>query len=72
MMREEKGVVFEEAVPKWAIEGCLMKREQYEHKGLNPKTGEMEKTYRARTRVEERGMRAFSEENLRLVTEKYW
>jgi tRNA(His) guanylyltransferase len=72
MMRDEKGVVFEEAAPKWAIEGCLMKREQYEHEGLNPKTGEMEKTHRARTRVEERGVKVFSEENLRLVTDKYW
>lgn len=72
MMKEGKGVVFEEAVPKWAIEGCLMKREQYEHEGLNPRTGEMEKTFRTRTRVEERGVRVFSDENLKLVTDKYW
>ncbi|KAF2130226.1 hypothetical protein P153DRAFT_356032 [Dothidotthia symphoricarpi CBS 119687] len=72
MMEREKGVKFEESVPKWAVEGCLMKREQFEHEGVNLKTGETEKTFRTRTRVEERGVRIFSEENLRLVTEKYW
>ncbi|KAH7383165.1 tRNAHis guanylyltransferase-domain-containing protein [Pyrenochaeta sp. MPI-SDFR-AT-0127] len=72
MMRDEKGVQFEEAVPKWAIEGCLMKREQYEHEGVNLKTGVMEKTFRTRTRVEERGVREFTAENLKLITEKYW
>ncbi|CAO2655974.1 Nn.00g047770.m01.CDS01 [Neocucurbitaria sp. VM-36] len=72
MMKKEKGVVFEDAVPKWAVEGCLVKKEQFEHEGVNLKTGEMEKTCRTRTRVEERGVRVFSEENLRLVTERYW
>jgi len=72
MMLEEKGVRFEEAVPKWAIEGCLIKREQYEHEGVNMKTGEKEKTFRTRTRMEERGVREFSDEGLKLVTEKYW
>jgi tRNA(His) guanylyltransferase len=71
-MKEEKGIVFEDAVPKWSIEGCLVKREQFEHEGLNIKTGVMEKTMRTRTRVEERGVREFSMENLKLVTEKYW
>jgi tRNA(His) guanylyltransferase len=71
-MKEEKGIVFEDAVPKWAIEGCLVKREQFEHRGLNMKTGVMEKTMRTRARVEERGVREFSEENLKLVSEKYW
>jgi tRNA(His) guanylyltransferase len=72
MMLEEKGVRFEDAVPKWAVEGCLVKREQYEHEGVNLKTGEVEKTFRTRARVEERGVRVFGEEGLRLVTEKYW
>jgi len=72
MMREEKGVVFEDAVPKWAVEGCLVKREQAEHWGRNGKTGQMERTFRARVRVEERGVREFGEEGLRLVREKYW
>jgi tRNA(His) guanylyltransferase len=72
MMKEEKGVLFEEAVPKWAVAGCLLKREQFEHEGLNMKTGEVEKTMRTRVRVEDRGIREFSEENLRLVEEKYW
>lgn len=72
MMRREKGVVFEEAVPKWAIEGCLMKREQYQHQGVNLKTGEVEMTTRTRKRAVDRGVRDFTEENLKLVTEKYW
>lgn len=72
MMREEKGVVFEDAVPKWAIEGCLVKREQTEHWGKNGKTGEMERTFRTRVRVEERGVREFGEEGLRLISERFW
>ncbi|KAI4954950.1 hypothetical protein J4E86_006261 [Alternaria arbusti] len=72
MMLEEKGVRFEEAVPKWAIEGCLMKREQYEHEGVNLKTGKIEKTFRTRTRVEERGIREFGDEGLKLMTSRYW
>jgi tRNA(His) guanylyltransferase len=72
MMLEGKGVRFEEAVPKWAIEGCLTKREQYEHEGVNLKTGEVEKTLRTRTRVEERGVRVFGDEGLKLVTDRYW
>jgi tRNA(His) 5'-end guanylyltransferase len=72
MMLEEKGVRFEEAVPKWAIEGCLLKREQYEHEGVNLKTGETEKTFRTRTRVEERGIQDFGDEGLQLVTGRYW
>ncbi|KAJ4381853.1 hypothetical protein N0V86_003219 [Didymella sp. IMI 355093] len=72
MMRTEKGVVFEEAVPKWAIEGSLLKREQVEHEGMNKKTGKVEKTLRTKIRVEDRGVRTYSAENLRLVTDKYW
>ncbi|KAI1389210.1 glycoside hydrolase family 55 protein [Hypoxylon trugodes] len=72
MMRQEKGVIYEEAVPKWAIEGCLVKKESYQHDGLNPRTNQVEKAIRTRARVENRGIREFSTENLRLVTEKYW
>ena len=72
MMEREKGVVFKDVVPGWAVEGCLVKRERVEHEGMNLKTGEVEKTERTRLRVEERGVRVFSKENLRLVTERYW
>lgn len=71
-MEKEKGVVFAESVPKWALEGCLVKRERFEHEGLNLKTGQVEKTQRTRLRVEERGVREWSEENLRLITESFW
>ncbi|KAI0013878.1 glycoside hydrolase family 55 protein [Xylariaceae sp. FL0662B] len=69
MMRAEKQVTYEEAVPRWAIEGCVVKRELYHHEGLNRKTGQTETTTRTRTRVEERGVREFSVENLRLMAE---
>jgi tRNA(His) guanylyltransferase len=72
MMKNEKGVVFKDAVPSWAQEGSIVKKEQYEHEGRNMKTGEIEKTVRTRTRVADRGVTEFSEENLRLITEKYW
>ncbi|KAF2628776.1 hypothetical protein BU25DRAFT_409810 [Macroventuria anomochaeta] len=72
MMRKEKGVEFEASVPRWAVEGCLLKREQVEHEGVNLKTGEVKKTLRTRTRLEERGVRTFSAEDLRLVTDKFW
>lgn len=72
MMKNEKNVVYEKAVPRWALEGCLLKREQVEHEGVNLKTGRTEKTLRTRTRVEERGVRTFSAENVRLVTGKFW
>jgi tRNA(His) guanylyltransferase len=72
MMKREKGVIFADAVPKWAIEGCLMKREQFEHEGLNLKTSQKEMTMRTRVRVEERGIREFSEEGLRIVGDKFW
>jgi tRNA(His) guanylyltransferase len=72
MMENEKNVVYEKAVPRWALEGCLLKREQVEHEGVNLKTGATEKTLRTRTRAEERGVRKFSAENVRLVTERFW
>ncbi|CBX94334.1 hypothetical protein IAQ61_009958 [Plenodomus lingam] len=72
MMEKEKGVKYEDAVPKWAIEGSLVKREQFEHQGVNPKTGLLERALRTRTRVEDRGVTAFSEEGLRLIRDKYW
>ncbi|KAI1097954.1 glycoside hydrolase family 55 protein [Jackrogersella minutella] len=72
LMRREKNVIYEEAVPKWAVEGCLVKRELYQHDGLNPQTGQVLRTTRTRTRIEERGIREFTVENLKLVTERYW
>jgi tRNA(His) 5'-end guanylyltransferase len=71
-MMRAKGVVYEEAVPSWAVEGSTVKREQYEHVGRNLKTAEEEVTSRSRAKVVDRGVRTFSEENLRLVVEKYW
>lgn len=72
MLREEKGIEYKDVVPPWAVEGSLMKREQFEHEGVNLKTGEKEMTMRTRMKVEDRGVRDFSEDNLQLVTRKYW
>lgn len=72
MIEQESGTTFEDSVPKWAIEGSLVKREQFEHRGVNPKTGGEEQTTRTRTRVEDRGVSQFNLENLRLVSDKYW
>ena len=71
-METEKMVVFRDAVPRWAVEGTMVKKEQYEFEGKNLKTGELEKTMRTRTRAVDRGVTKFSEENLKLVTERYW
>jgi tRNA(His) guanylyltransferase len=50
---------YEESVPRWAVEGCLVKRERVEHEGVNLKTGVREVTWRTRIRVEERGVRGW-------------
>lgn len=72
MLRKEKGIEYEQVVPRWAVEGSLVKWEQFEYEGVNLKTGEKAVAIRARTRIEDRGIREFSEDNLRLVTEKFW
>jgi tRNA(His) guanylyltransferase len=72
MMKNEKGVVFKDTVPAWALEGTLVKKEQYEHEGKNLKTGEVEMTLRTRTRAVDRGITEASAANLTLITEKYW
>jgi tRNA(His) guanylyltransferase len=71
-MIASKGVAFKDAVPAWAVEGTIVKKEQYEYEGKNLKTRELEKTTRTRTKAVDRGVTTFSEENLNLVTEKYW
>ena len=72
MMEKQKGVVYEESVPAWAVAGTLVKRELVMVEGLNEKTGERVSTSRTRVAAVDKGVREFSEENLRLVTEKYW
>jgi tRNA(His) guanylyltransferase len=71
-MIASKGVPFKDAVPSWAVEGTILKKEQYEVEGKNLKTGEVECTVRTRTKAMDRGVTIFSEENLRLVTDRYW
>lgn len=68
MMQQEKNV----AVPEWAVKGCLVKPELYQHERQNPTTGQMEMTTETRARVGNRGIKEISMENSRLVTEKYW
>lgn len=72
MMIRDKGIVFEDAVPSWAVEGTIVKRERFVHEGVNGKSGEVERSVRTRMRAEDRGVRVFDEEGLRLAGEKYW
>ncbi|KAI1798593.1 glycoside hydrolase family 55 protein [Daldinia bambusicola] len=74
MMRREKNVIYEEVVPRWAVEGCLVKRElsRYEHPHAQTDPAEEASAMTSRTRVEERGIRECTTENLRLVEESYW
>ncbi|KAI2610761.1 glycoside hydrolase family 55 protein [Hypoxylon fragiforme] len=72
MMRRERNIIYEERVPRWALEGSIIKRELYQHEGRNPQTGQLMTTTRTRTRIEDRGVKEFSTENLRIVTTRFW
>ncbi|KAI1214411.1 glycoside hydrolase family 55 protein [Annulohypoxylon truncatum] len=72
MMRSMKNAFNQELVPKWAIEGCLVKRTLYQQEGSNPQTGQRERMGQMKTNVVERGVEEFSAEGLKLVTERYW
>lgn len=72
MALREKGVVYEEAVPKWAQQGSLVKRHLAKVEAVNKKTGKSITAMRARIRCEDRGVMRFSKENLALVKDKYW
>jgi tRNA(His) guanylyltransferase len=63
--------MFREAVPSWAVQGTMVKKEQYEFEGRNKKTEQLEKTLRTRTRAVDSGLTEFPEANLSLVIEKY-
>ncbi|KAM0420970.1 hypothetical protein ACHAPT_011213 [Fusarium lateritium] len=71
-MVKQKGFVYEESVPKWALEGSLVKKILVKMLVVDKKTGEPVTVVRTRTRCENRGIREFSEENLSLVRGKYW
>jgi tRNA(His) guanylyltransferase len=72
IMKVEKGVVFEEAVPNWAVERSMVTKERSQYEGKSPKTGKVELTARTRMTIVDRGIGEFSEENLRLITDKFW
>lgn len=72
MMKTEKNVIYEKAVPSWAIEGTTVKKELFEHKGFNRKTGRTVKTAEVRLRAVDKGVREFSDENLKMMTALYW
>ena len=72
MLKKEKGVVFEESVPKWALEGSIVKKTLVKVQAVDMKTGEPVTAMRTRMRSEDRGITKFSDENLALVREKYW
>jgi tRNA(His) guanylyltransferase len=72
MLERDKGIVFANEAPSWAQAGTLVKRKLVEIEGLNPKTGETERAIRTRMLEVDRGVLEYSEENLKLVTDKYW
>lgn len=72
MAKQEKGVVYEEFVPSWALRGSIVKRNLVKMQGVDQKTGESVTVLRTRTRCEDRGIMEFSEENMALVRDKYW
>jgi tRNA(His) 5'-end guanylyltransferase len=71
-MLESKGVVFAKEAPSWAQAGTLVKRKLVEIEGMNPITGKAERAIRTRILEMDRGVMEFSEENVKLVTDKYW
>lgn len=72
MVIREKGVNYYEAVPKWAMEGSIIKRELVETEAVNQKTGEPVTAVRTKTRCEDKGIIEFSDRNLHLVKAKHW
>ncbi|KAJ4309581.1 hypothetical protein N0V84_011423 [Fusarium piperis] len=71
-MVKQKGFVYEQSVPKWALEGSMVKRALVKMAAVDQKTGKPVEVVRTRTRCEDRGITRFSDEGLALVTEKYW
>jgi len=63
MLREEKGVVYEGAVPRWAIEVTLVKRQLMEYESVDQKTGEAVKTMRTAVKSVDRGVSEFTDAN---------
>ena len=72
MIETKTGSAYRHVVPPWAVEGTIVKKEQYEVEGQNAMTGEGEKTLRTRTKAVDKGVTEFSNANLKLITEKYW
>jgi tRNA(His) guanylyltransferase len=72
LIKDVKGILFEEVVPSWAVAGTTMKRELVVVEGVNEKTGERVSTTRTKITAKDQGVRDFSDENLRLVTENFW
>ncbi|KAI8958885.1 glycoside hydrolase family 55 protein [Daldinia sp. FL1419] len=70
MMRREKNVIYEEVVPRWALEGCLVKRDLCRDGTADAQVGQTRQSLE--TRVDERGIREFSTESLKLIVEEYW
>lgn len=71
-MTKRKGVVYETSVPKWALEGSIVKRYLVKREAVDQKTGENVTVVRTRSRCEDRGITEFSSDTLALVRDKYW
>ncbi|KAI8651978.1 TRNA(His) guanylyltransferase [Fusarium sp. Ph1] len=71
-MVKKKGFPYQKSVPKWALEGSMVKRTLVKMAAVDQKTGETVEVVRTRTRCEDRGITEFLDENLALVRDKYW
>lgn len=71
-MRIEKGIIYEVVAPAWVQYGTSVKKEQYEHFGINPKSGQLEKTMRMKHRAEDLEIGEFSKEMVETMVRKYW
>jgi len=71
-MLKERGVDYFTKVPLWGQEGTVIKREQFCLEGTDQKGGEAVEFLRTRMKAVDGGILKFSDENLRLVADKYW
>jgi tRNA(His) guanylyltransferase len=71
-MAKEKGVVYEDTVPKWALEGSTLKRVLVQIDAVDFKTGEKTVATKTKIKCENVGFKQFSEESLSLITDRYW
>ncbi|CAK5268449.1 unnamed protein product [Mycena citricolor] len=71
-VRDEHGVDFWTDAPAWARYGTTCKREVYQGTGVDGLTGKEVTMTRTRVRTEDRPWWHFTDQNVALVTARYW